>query len=281
MPACVFEERHVYRSTTLYVGEYRCHAPAGRAKEEEISLEHAIVFPRSGVYVRKTSRGQTVADANHVVFFARGEAYTVTHPVGGGDESTILSVCPVDLLDALAAHDEAARDDPGEPFRLSHRLITPRTALLHFRLLNRARRGAPEIELREIAFDVLDDVFGAPRGCTASQPKVTSRQRELVEAVQILLAERRREPLGLDDVARSVGCSPYHLSRLFRRGTGLPIHRYLTRLRLGAALERLADGEPDITRLALEMGFADHSHFTTSFRREFGLPPSAFRGACT
>jgi AraC family transcriptional regulator len=280
MPASAFEERHVYQSATLYVGEYCCHAPAGRSKHEETSVDHAIVFPRSGVYVRETSRGQTVADANHVVFFTRGEPYGVTHPVSGGDDSTVLSVCAPDLLDALGAHDEAARDAPDAPFRMRHCLSTPRAALLHFRLLSKARGGAGEIELRELAFDVLDEVFAAALGGAAARTEARSRRRDLVEATQVLLAERRHESLGLDDVARSVGCSPYHLSRLFRRETGLPIHRYLTRLRLGAALERLAGGERDITRLALELGFADHSHFTTSFRREFGIPPSAFRRAC-
>jgi AraC family transcriptional regulator len=280
MSATLPEERVFYLGTTLYVGEYRCQAPAGRSRHEEATFEHEIVFPRSGVYVRETPRGQTVADANHVVFFTRGEAYTISHPVEGGDDSTVLRVGTLDLLDSAAAHDEAARDAPDDPFRARHCLRTPRASLLHFHLLNRARRGAPEIELRELAFDVLDEVFSGMCGGVPNRARATSRQREVVEAAQVLLAECRHEPLGLDDVARAIGYSPYYLSRLFRRETGLPIHRYLTRLRLGAALERLAEGERDITRLALEMGFADHSHFTTSFRREFGVPPSAFRRGC-
>jgi AraC-like DNA-binding protein len=57
----------------------------------------------------------------------------------------------------------------------------------------------------------------------------------------------------------------------------MPIHRYLTRLRLRAALERLAGGVHDLTALALEIGFSSHSHFTDVFRREFGRTPSAVR----
>jgi AraC-like DNA-binding protein len=271
-------ERTIFRSATLAVGEYCCRAPAGRATDEEATFAHEIVFPRSGVFVRRSSHGASVADANHVVFFTRGEPYTVAHPAAGGDHSTVLAVATSDLLDALGAYDEAARDDPETPFRVPHCLSTPRVALLHHRLLARARRGAEEIEMRELAFDLLDGVFGEAFGLAPAPAR--RHQRGVVEAIQVLLAERFREPLGLDDVARAVGYSPYHLSRLFTSVAGLPVHRYLTRLRLGAALERLADGERNITRLALELGFADHSHFATAFRLGLGMPPSAFRRSC-
>jgi AraC-like DNA-binding protein len=57
----------------------------------------------------------------------------------------------------------------------------------------------------------------------------------------------------------------------------VPLYRYLTRLRLRAALERLADGARDLTALALELGFSSHSHFADAFRREFGRTPSDVR----
>ena len=43
------------------------------------------------------------------------------------------------------------------------------------------------------------------------------------------------------------------------------------------AAHRLAAGAPDLTSLALDLGYADHSHFTNAFRQEWGVPPSRFR----
>jgi AraC-like DNA-binding protein len=40
---------------------------------------------------------------------------------------------------------------------------------------------------------------------------------------------------------------------------------------------RLSGGESDIARLAVDLGFSNHSHLTTSFRREFGFTPSKWR----
>ena len=57
----------------------------------------------------------------------------------------------------------------------------------------------------------------------------------------------------------------------------MPVHRYLTLLRLRASLDRLAGGENNLTALALELGFSSHSHFADAFRREFGRTPSDVR----
>jgi AraC family transcriptional regulator len=43
---------------------------------------------------------------------------------------------------------------------------------------------------------------------------------------------------------------------------------------LRVALERLSEGDCDLTELALNLGFSSHSHFTDAFKREFGRTPS-------
>jgi AraC-like DNA-binding protein len=78
-------------------------------------------------------------------------------------------------------------------------------------------------------------------------------------------------------VAAEVGWSPFELTRVFRRHTGFPIHRYRRQLRLRTAYSRLAEGETHIGNLALDLGFSTHSHFAEAFRSEFGLSPSDLR----
>jgi AraC-like DNA-binding protein len=51
------------------------------------------------------------------------------------------------------------------------------------------------------------------------------------------------------------------------------------RLRVRAALERLAGGERQLARLAADLGFADQAHLTRAVRAETGATPSALRGA--
>jgi AraC-like DNA-binding protein len=84
------------------------------------------------------------------------------------------------------------------------------------------------------------------------------------------------ENVRLEDVAYAVNSSPFNFARIFQQQTGLPVHRYLTLLRLRASLDRIA-AEADLTTIALDLGFSSHSHFTEVFRREFGKTPSEIR----
>ncbi|VCU68450.1 HTH-type transcriptional repressor of iron proteins A [Pigmentiphaga humi] len=66
--------------------------------------------------------------------------------------------------------------------------------------------------------------------------------------------------------------------RLFLRETGMTFGQWRQQARLLAGLERLAKGAR-ILDVALELGYASPSAFSTMFKRQFGVTPSAFFGA--
>ncbi len=99
----------------------------------------------------------------------------------------------------------------------------------------------------------------------------------LVARAKAALALRLEDKFGLAELAADFGCSRYYLSRLFRREVGMSIPRYRLELRLRRAIDRLADAKGDFSRLALELGFSHHSHFTSAFRRVVGCSPSQAR----
>jgi AraC-like DNA-binding protein len=80
----------------------------------------------------------------------------------------------------------------------------------------------------------------------------------------------------LDDVANAAGLSPFHLSRVFKKETGLPPHKYLTQVRVQRAQDLLQGGLP-IVDVACATGFADQSHLTKWFKRIVGIPPGAYQ----
>ena len=109
-------------------------------------------------------------------------------------------------------------------------------------------------------------------------PGPSAAHRDLANAASALLATRFAEPLTLPALARRLGTSPFHLARVFRRATGRSLHALRTALRLRAAIEPLLDGgADDLTRLALELGFSSHSHFSAAFRAAFAVPPTRLR----
>ncbi len=83
--------------------------------------------------------------------------------------------------------------------------------------------------------------------------------------------------LTLDSLAREMGYSPAHLSRLFKTQLGCGFSQYLTRMRLRRACFLLSETDQSIGSIALACGFCNGDYFATRFRAGMGLPPGDFR----
>lgn len=81
----------------------------------------------------------------------------------------------------------------------------------------------------------------------------------------------------LADVARVAGVHPMHLARLFRRRFGYSMGEFVRRRRIAWACGELVGRNDTITTIAQLAGFADHAHFTRTFVRMTGSPPSWYR----
>jgi AraC-like DNA-binding protein len=89
-------------------------------------------------------------------------------------------------------------------------------------------------------------------------------------------ADKLDGPIGLADAVEVGALSASRLRHLFVEQTGLPFKTYLLWLRLTRALEAYAEGAP-LTQAAHDAGFADSAHLSRTFRRMFGVAPSALR----
>ncbi|HJQ38345.1 MAG TPA: helix-turn-helix transcriptional regulator, partial [Thermoanaerobaculia bacterium] len=139
------------------------------------------------------------------------------------------------------------------------------------RLMNQsyADRAAAENAVLGFADTVVQLIAAArPR-------KVRSRSHRLVEDAKTLLASSRH--WSLSEIAGELNVTAYSLCKTFRAATGITLGEYRRQLRLRSALDRLRDGERDLTGLALDHGFSSHSHFTHAFRQTFGMTPSEYR----
>lgn len=278
--------RCVYRSPLVRIMDYRCRALSPERSREETTPADSVVLPRGGVFVKHVRGEAVVADANQAVFFPRGEPYRVSHPVGCGDRCTSLAPSAAALAELLERHDPAGLDRSDGPFRVTHGPADPGADARH-RILFRALDGAPgpDLGVDEAAAALLDAVFASAyrlRPWARGRDETRRAHRDLAEAAKLALAGRIRERVSLDLIARAVHSSPFHLARVFRRQTGMTMHRYLVRLRVRAALERLAEPGPrgigaDLSALAAELGFYDQSHLTNAFRAEAGTTPDRWR----
>lgn len=84
-------------------------------------------------------------------------------------------------------------------------------------------------------------------------------------------------PADVSGLARAVGLSPQHLSRLFLRETGVSVSRFRNELRFRRFLDLYESG-PDrsVLDLAIEAGFGSGAQFHRVFRALTGTTPVAY-----
>jgi AraC-like DNA-binding protein len=244
---------------------------------------------RNGAFRKHFGRRSVTADVNQAIFFSKESTYRVSHPVDCGDRGTTLAPAPRVLNDIVRELDLTIDEHPERPFTFvtgpCHSELFWRHRELVLRLESADVKPLEplwaDVTALQLTADVLEAAFARHGLSTVSGKKrregTDADHAERVEAAKTSLASQMSEAITLDDVAHAVGASPFHLARIFQKRTGVPVHRYLTCLRLRASLERLAYNAEDLTALALELGFSSHSHFADSFRREFGRTPSEVR----
>ena len=82
----------------------------------------------------------------------------------------------------------------------------------------------------------------------------------------------------LAELAALAGCSRFQLLRRFQQAHGLPPHAWLLQQRLERARQLIRAGQ-GLAQAAADAGFADQSHLTRHFSRQFGYTPGAWRAA--
>lgn len=276
--------RHIFEGDFVYVGLFHCRPWQPLFQNDNFSTGDIIVFPRSSVYITHEGQETLVADPNVVVFYNQGQSYQRDRLSDAGDISQYFGFQPQILLEVLQEHDPALLEQRETPFRFTHAPSDARSYLLQRlvvqHLLSVARADVDAVFIEEVSLYLLERVLAnaLPRGRSPAQTAATRRaHRDLAHDTRSLLANCFQESLTLTEIAETLYTSPYHLSRVFRQQTGQTIHQYRNQLRLRAGLSSVLDSDLDLSTLALQLGYASHSHFTQAFHRAFQFTPSALR----
>lgn len=284
-PDCAREvvSRLLVETPTLMVGRWRCPVNSPFFADSGPARHYLCVFPRTGVWICHAGRKPFVADPSVVTYYNPGLRYSRRAIDARGDRCEWFGVPHHVAVELLGAH-ETAVTDRHDVFSFTHgpcdgaSYLTQRAVFEHI-----CREERPDtLYVEESMLAVLRRVLGAahPRRSQRPSARPGAGRRstaDLAEAARAELARGFARSWSLTDLATRLDTSAFHLARAFRRHTGWSLHQYRTELRTRAALESLNDPGVDLVGLALSLGFSSHSHFTDTFRRRFGAPPSVVR----
>jgi AraC-like DNA-binding protein len=260
---------------------WRCMHDAPELREARSMPFFSLACVQEGTFVHHSPTDDVLLHPGLATFQGPTSTYWVSHPYG------LDRGCRIRLRNEVALEAvEALRPELAETIHSGRRQDAmvrqmPPALLLRLSILSRSEPGLFEADpllFEETALEILTEVLQPPEATDLPRRADTlNQQRHWVQESRRLLARRYAENLRLEEIAHAVATSPFHLSRLFKREVGISLARYRNRLRLAVALERLAQGEEDLTSLALDLGYSSHSHFTRAFASECAVPPRQAR----
>lgn len=98
-----------------------------------------------------------------------------------------------------------------------------------------------------------------------------------VERILTWIEDHYAEPFRLDEMARALHLSPWHLSHLFKQATGISITEYITTRRIHLAVQLLTTTSKPISVIAHEVGLTNISYFCKLFKSRMGITPLQYR----
>ena len=241
---------------------------------------------RSTVIRAPAGHGPQVHTPNVAAFHAIGSSYTREAVDNAGDHSEWIAISPRFLADLIDDHRHSGWERCGEFFPAPFAPVTAHVYLAQRHLVEVLNS---KVELSDLAFEehvtrivtaTLDEAFRfwnrRSKRKGLRRPTCERRRVAMVEAIKQRIAMQYWTNQSLAALARSAHCSAGQLARIFPALTGFSIHGYQQHIRLRASLQLLRETPFDLCTVAAQLGFASHSHFSTVFRRQFGISPSEF-----
>lgn len=107
-------------------------------------------------------------------------------------------------------------------------------------------------------------------------PKKSTDYKSIVRVIQYI-DDNFSQTIKLAELSRLANMSATKLKKLFRQFTGCTITEYILSKKTDYASHLLADSDLSIEELAKRVGFDTVAGFSTSFKKQTGIPPSEYR----
>jgi AraC-like DNA-binding protein len=226
-----------------------------------------------------SGRGPVEAGAGDLISSNPGEVHD-GHPIGGQPRrwqmlyfEPDVAACWLDMQGC--PHVEIGRpvfQDP--PLRAALQRLFTRLAQWREAAGERAAALACEEALTIVATGLARHAVPRAR----PEPGAGAGSTRALANVRERLADDLMNAPTLAELAALAGCSRFQLLRRFQQVHGLPPHAWLLQQRLERARQLIRAGF-GLAEAAADTGFADQSHLTRHFTRQFGYTPGAWRAA--
>jgi AraC family transcriptional regulator len=101
--------------------------------------------------------------------------------------------------------------------------------------------------------------------------------QHLIQKIINYIESNLDEELTLEHIAKQVGYSPFHFSRIFKAHTGEPVIAYITRLRLERSATHLGMQTCTLLEISQNAGYQTATGFLKAFKKRFRRTPTIYK----
>jgi AraC-like DNA-binding protein len=225
-----------------------------------------------GTFRYRSSDGEAMLAPGALLLGNEGTCFECGHEHGRGDRCIAFHFSPEHLETVVAAVPGSRTATFGVPRLPPLPALIPLVAEAAV-----AQEGGDIAELEELALRLAGAVATALAGREPGAARLSHRDAKRIAGAVRRIEAAADKRLGLAELARDAGVSPYHFLRTFRAVVGMTPHQYVLHVRLHRAATRLRHTRDPVSAIAFEAGFEDLSTFNRRFRRITGTTPAAYR----
>ncbi len=100
---------------------------------------------------------------------------------------------------------------------------------------------------------------------------------DIIRKTREFIRTNYKKKIKLVDISKAIYLSPYYLSHIFKRETGVTLMEYLAKVRIEEAKYLLENTSLNTTRLAFDVGYSDQSYFCKVFKKIEGISPYDYK----
>jgi AraC-like DNA-binding protein len=261
-----------------YVAEGRLIAQIPGSAPVVIDAGEVVIFPHNHGHLLGSDVTIPPVPSKQTVVASQDGLWVIRH--GGGGEKTRI-VCGFLGCDRLEGNPLAASLPPMLRFDTRHGNAAAwmRSSLEFAADEIAAKRAGSETVLAKMSELMFVEAL---RRYVESLPEeqtgwLAGLKDPFVSRALALMHGRLNQEWTVDDLGREVGLSRSALADRFTRLIGEPPMRYLAHWRLQVAATQLRNSDAPLVRIAEQVGYESEAAFNRAFKRNFGVPPAAWR----
>lgn len=266
------EKSHNLAITSLVKVYYYEHPKIAHVDpKEEIHDEYNLIFTEQGSWGYRDKHGKQLITPKVIVFGKPDLLYSSSHTKEVPDD------CCFDIKFNEKFICNFFQSQNINQIQFSFTPVTPKLLMLKERIKRIIDFDVNSIAIDEISANILYELFNNTNHKSLPPLPLAKKHKESIEAAKEFIQQHFHDNLSLQNIATTVGLSPYHFCRLFKKITDITPYQFLLKTRLQKAATLLLNTKSSVTDISYDAGFDNLSLFINSFRKRYGISPLQYR----